>query len=421
MKRAILLFLLFLSLHASVFAQQQSSLSGKLVEQGTQVPVPNAAVSVFKALADQPFATVITDEMGNFKFRGLSAGTYRLRAGYMGFTTLTLADIVLGSDQEKSLGTLKLLSEQNTIGEVTITATKPIVEFGADGVTYNVDQSVLAEGSTATDILKNVPLVQVDVDGNASIAGKRNTRIFIDGKPSDYMTANITDLLNVLPSDAIEKIEVMTNPPAKYSADGEGIINVVLKKGYKIGFNGNVGVTAGIRGNANTNANASYRGKNWSVNGSGAYRENIGRNTNRSYRQNFFPDTSFYYNQLSQGRNLGSGVNFRTGFDWDITPKQNLRVSANINTNNSDNSSGTDFFYLDENQVQSRVRNQQNTTDGNSRNFNFNADYRLNIDTAGGKLTLGLTVNNSRNNYFTFEISEFNCNYRTVSAHRSHD
>lgn len=132
------------------------------------------------------------------------------------------------------MGTLKLSSEQNNLSEVTITAEKPVIEFAADMITYNVDKSILAEGSTATDILKNVPMVQVDIDGKATIAGKRSTRIFIDGKPSDYMTSNIADLLNVLPSDAIEKIEVMTNPPARYSGDGEGIINIVMKKGLQL-------------------------------------------------------------------------------------------------------------------------------------------------------------------------------------------
>ncbi|RYE37529.1 MAG: TonB-dependent receptor, partial [Sphingobacteriales bacterium] len=215
-----------------LFAADKGTLTGKVVDGTTGQSVPSAIVALFAGISEQAYLTTITDENGLFKFNALKPGLYRLRIGFIGFVTINIADIQIdGKLPEKNLGTIKLTSDQTTLGEVNIVATKPTVEFGADGITYNVDQSVLSEGSTATDILKNVPMVQVDVDGNATIAGKRNTRIFIDGKPSDYMTSNITDLLNVLPSDAIEKIEVLTNPPAKYSADGEGIINVVLKKG----------------------------------------------------------------------------------------------------------------------------------------------------------------------------------------------
>ncbi|MGF1926015.1 MAG: outer membrane beta-barrel protein, partial [Bacteroidia bacterium] len=296
-----------------------------------------------------------------------------------------------------------LSSEASTLSEVVITAQKPVVEFGADVITYNVGSSILAEGSTATDILKNVPMVQVDIDGNATIAGKRSTRIFIDGKPSEYMTSNIADLLNVLPSDAIEKIEVMTNPPSKFSGDGEGILNIVMKKGFKVGFNGNVGVTAGLQGNTNSNANASYKGKNYSFNGGGAFRQNIGKSNSESYRTNFFPDTTFYNNQFNNNRNLGDGGNVRLGFDWDITPKQNLRLSTNYNVSSNDNRAGNDFYFINEELREVRLRNQLTLGEGSSNNFVFNTDYNLKLDTSGGTLTMGLTVNtNSNNSYRTF-------------------
>src|SRR5690606_35622300 len=106
-------------------------------------------------------------------------GIYKLKASYVGYAPLILSDVALTKKEpDKDLGTLKLSSDQNNLAEVTITATKPPIEFGADMITYNVDQSILAEGSTATDLLKNVPMVQIDIDGNATIAGKRSTRLF---------------------------------------------------------------------------------------------------------------------------------------------------------------------------------------------------------------------------------------------------
>ncbi len=211
------------------------------------------------------------------------------------------------------------------------------------------------------------------------------------------MTSNISDLLNVLPSDAIEKIEVMTNPPSKYSGDGEGIINIVMKKGFKIGFNGNVGVTSGIQGNANANSNVSYKSSTYSLNASAAYRRNVNKNTNTSFRENFFPDTAFYYDQHNGSRNVSSGGNYRAGLDWDITPKQNLRLSTNFNTNSSNNNSDNLFNYLNEDRTLTRIRDQVNSGNGSSRNVVFNADYGFQVDTSGQKLTMGITFNSSGN------------------------
>ena len=386
---------------------EKGIIQGKVVEEVGGLVVSFAGVALYESASEQALFTTQTDENGYFKFINLKPGIYKVKVSYVGFTILFVNNIILTEkDFDKNLGSLKLSNESSTLSEVVITAQKPVVEFGADVITYNVGSSILAEGSTATDVLKNVPMVQVDIDGNATIAGKRSTRIFINGKPSDYMTSNIADLLNVLPSDAIEKIEVMTNPPSKFSGDGEGILNIVLRKDFKVGFNGSIGVTAGLQGNSNTNAYASYKGKNYSLNGSGAFRTNIGKSNSESYRTNFFPDTTFYNNQFNDTRNLGDGGNARLGFDWDITPKQSLRLSTNYNLSSNDNRSATDFYFINEELKEVRLRNQQNLGNGNSNNFVFNADYNLKTDTSGGTLTMGLTLNtNSNNSYRTFNRS----------------
>jgi hypothetical protein len=377
----------------------KGSLSGKVVDELDGLSIPSAIVSIYLANAEQPLFTTPTDENGNFKFDALDFGIYKLKVSYVGYAPLILSDIILNKkESDKDLGTLKLGSDQNNLAEVTITASKPAIEFGADMITYNVDQSILAEGSTATDLLKNVPMVQIDIDGNATIAGKRSTRLFIDGKPSDYMTSNIADLLNVLPSEAVEKIEVMTNPPARYSGDGEGIINIVMKKGFKLGFNGSLGATAGLQENTNVNANAAYKGNKYSVNGSATYRQSVRVTTNNSLRTNFRPDTTFYYDQYNDNQSVGSGGNLRGGLNWDITPTQSLRVSANMNINNSESDAFQDFHYLDEQRIQTRLRNQLNTYDGRSNSFVFNADYSVRIDTSGAKLEIGLSVNGNTSN-----------------------
>lgn len=401
MKRIICCCIFILTLHLYSFAQNTNNgiIRGKVVEQEGGLPIPFAVVAISENNAEQPLFTFQTDENGLFKFTNLKPGTYKLKVSYVSYTPLIINEIaIIAANPDKNLGLLKLASGQNNLNEVVITQDKPVIEIGADVITYNVGSSILAEGSTATDLLKEVPMVQVDIDGNATIAGKRSTRVFIDGKPSDYMTSNIADLLNVLPSDAIEKIEVMTNPPAKYSADGEGIINIVMKKGFKVGFNGNIGISAGLQGNTNANANASYKGQNYNLSLGGAYRKNVGKSNSESYRTNFFPDTTFYYNQFNQANSKSDGGNFRTSLDWDITKQQNLRVTASFNLNNGDNESGNDFYYISEENITKRLRNQINTGNTNSNNFVFNTDYNFKLDTVGSKLSAGITVGTNSNN-----------------------
>ncbi|MCX2474256.1 outer membrane beta-barrel protein [Pedobacter sp. MC2016-05] len=410
--------LTFLILFSGVmaFAAEKGTISGKVVEEVGGLSIPSAIISVYLGDAEQPLITSTSDDDGFFSIKNLKSGNYRIKISFVGYAPLVVNGIILtDKDFDKNLGSLKLSSEQNALQEVTITVQKPAIEFGADGVTYNVGSTLLAEGSTATDVLKNVPMVQVDIDGNATIAGKKSTRVFIDGKPSDYMTSNIADLLNVLPSDAIEKIAVLTNPPAKYSGDGEGIINIVMKKGFKVGFNGNIGIAVGVQGNGNANTNASYRGKNYAINGSAAYRYNVGKGENNSYRENFFPDTTFYYDQSGANKSKSRGANFRLGFDWDITPKQNIRLSTNYNDNTSSSNSANDLRYLSEQLIEKRLRNQANTGDGNSNNVVINADYKLQTDTSGGNLSIGLTFNNNGSS----DLRAYNTSYLPIGISRA--
>lgn len=394
--KALFISFSLLLLTARLCAADKGIISGKVVEQVGALPIPSAVVAVYTVGSEQPILTTPTDENGTFKIASLKYGVYRIKVSYIGFVPLVVDELILTEkDPEKRLGTLKLVADQTSLQEVTIAAEKPLIQYAADMMTYNVGQSILAEGSTASDILRNVPMVEVDLDGNASISGKRNTRIFIDGKPSDYMTSNIADLLSVLPSDAIEKIEVMTNPPARYSGDGEGIINIVLKKNFKIGLGGNAGGSVGLTGKTNVNANASYKAKNYSLNGGGAYQYNLRKTTNTNYRENFLTDTTFYQNNLNDFRDSGDGGNYRANFDWNITKKQNLHVSTNYN-NNSSNSVGGGYNYsLDEDQVEQSLRTTVNTGKIKRATFVMDADYELNIDTTGGRLTLGVTYNDN--------------------------
>jgi hypothetical protein len=405
-KLYVLLYLLGALCFNPVFAQSVPAgarISGKLVDANSGEVVDFATVALYKVGSDNMAKGTSSNDGGMFNLYSVPFGSYSLRISFVGYEKLIVDHVELNeTHMVANLGTIRLKPSGNALNEVVISDKKPQVEYSADQITYNVSESLQAEGSVATDILKNVPMVNVDINGNATIAGKRNTRIFIDGKPSDYMTANITDLLNVLPSDAIEKIEVMTNPPVKYSADGEGIINIVLKKGYKVGLNGTFSLTGGSLGNYNINSYASYRTKTLSINSSYAFGESQNIGNSYSLRKNFFPDTLFYRNNYSGRDGNNFGHNFRTGANWDIDSTRNLRLSTNFSLNNAANASYTDYHFLDELSVESNLNKQNNSNRNNSFNYNIDADYTWKISKAGEQLEASATysANSSGNNRY---------------------
>ncbi|GAB3917731.1 outer membrane beta-barrel family protein [Mucilaginibacter boryungensis] len=374
------------------------------MDANTGEAVDFATVGLYKVGSDIAAKGTSSNDGGIFNFYNVPFGSYSLRISFVGYDKQIIDRVeVSATHMVANLGTIRLKpSVGNALAEVVISDKKPQIEYSADQITYNVGESLQAEGSVATDILKNVPMVNVDINGNATIAGKRNTRIFIDGKPSDYMTANITDLLNILPSDAIDKIEVMTNPPVKYSADGEGIINIVLKKGYKVGLNGTISMTGGTLGNYNINSYASYRTKTLSLNSSYAFGESQNIGDSYSLRKNFFPDTLFYRNNFSNRDGHNFGHNFRTGMNWDIDSTRNLRFTSNFNFNKSSAESFTDYHYLDELAIESNLNKQNNSSHNNSFNYALTADYSWKITKDGEQLEASAlySANTSGNNRY---------------------
>jgi outer membrane receptor protein involved in Fe transport len=172
-------------------------------------------------------------------------------------------DSVSISDLAKTIafGNIKMKTAKgNILNEVTVTAPKTTMQLGIDKKVFSVDQSIVSEGGSATDLLQNVPSVQTDSDGNVSLRGSSGVRVLIDGKPSLIGGGNVAQILQSIPASSIESVELITNPSAKYDAEGQsGIINIVLKKNKKLGFNGSLALTAGNRENYNANTSLSFQ------------------------------------------------------------------------------------------------------------------------------------------------------------------
>lgn len=339
MKKIIISFALLLVAMTTVFAQMPKTgkgsaamnigrLYGKVVETAGKPPIAYASVTVLKNVGgrDSLVGGALTEEKGDFNITGLPMGPLTVKVSFVGYKDFTKIVRVMPPDNvEQDLGDIKLASDAKVLGEVEIKAEKVSTQISLEKKVYNVEKNITATGGTAEDVLKSVPSVSVDVDGNPKLRD-RATTIYVDGKPT-LMS------LTQIPSDQIESVEVISNPSAKYEASTTGgILNIVLKKNRKPGYNGMIGLGAGSQGRYNgmLNLNA-HEGK---FNVTGFYNINSSQS----------PSTG-YVNLINKNPLDGSVINYfnqNTGVTFDnVFQIGRLGVDYAVNNRNTVSLTGT--------------------------------------------------------------------------------
>lgn len=312
---------------------------GKIVDVANNKGIDAASVQLMQSRRDSAtgkqrdvsVAGQLTTSKGNFSLENLPVrGTFRLLITAIGYTPI---DTTVGFNLQggassadaldKDLGNIKMTADVQQLSEVKVVASKPMFQMGVDRKIFNVDKNIVTTGQTATEIMKNVPGVNVDIDGNVTLRNASPT-IFVDGRPT-------TMTLDQLPADAIESVEIITNPSARFDASGgtAGILNVILKKNRKAGYNGNI--RAGIDSRARVNLGGDINIKQGKVNFFAGLnfnqRKSIGEGN--TYRENIYADKSgnTILNQSSNSTNKGQFIFGRVGFDYFMDNRNTLTVS----------------------------------------------------------------------------------------------
>jgi len=234
------------------------SVTGTIIDQETKQPLEYATI-IFSPIKGKKITGGITDANGNFSIE-VRKGAYNISIEYISFVTKTLKTRTI--NKAINLGIIALQADAEMLDAVEIIAEKSTVEIRLDKKIYNVGKDMTVKGGSASDVLDNVPSVTVDVEGAVSLRGNENVRILINGKPSGLVGLSGTDALRQLPADAIQKVEVITSPSARYAAEGTaGIINIILRKGKALGFNGSASITTGNPTQLSGSVNLNYRTK----------------------------------------------------------------------------------------------------------------------------------------------------------------
>ncbi len=326
------LFILIVPFYTTAQNNSKGEITGKVIDAGDKTPVDYATVSIFKQGATTAFNGASTDEKGNFVIDHVPPGDYKLNIDFIGYQRKTIDHLVV-SNGSISLGTIVLTSSQKQLATVNIQAKAPTVENKIDKMVYNPANDLTAQGGVALDVLKKVPQVSVDIDGNVELQGNSNIRFLINGKPSSVFGASLTDALQAIPASQIKSIEVITSPGAKYDAEGTGgIINIILKSNNVQGVNGSVNLSAGTRlenGSFNLNAKKGNFGVNAFFSGNEQLNTTTLTRTNRNSTDSLGNITTLAQNGSSAFKRSGYQSGF--SFDWNITQKDELTGSIGFN------------------------------------------------------------------------------------------
>ncbi len=323
--KKLLLWLLCISGLQSFAQQPQTfSLSGKVLEEKSRQPLANTGVVMLDPLNGKMIKSTLTDANGNFKL-SFEPGRYTLKIAFISFKAYNLANQLL--DKDTDLGTVLLREDVKLLKAVSVVGEKSSVELNLDKKVFNVGQDLASKGGTASDILNNVPSVSVDANGAVSLRGNSGVRVLINGKPSTLLNNNG---LAQLPAGNVEKVEVITNPSARYEAQGgAGIINIVLKKNQTTGLNGSLQATAGDPANYAGNLNMSYKTEKFNL------FANIGYRYRNQYGDGSIMQTTLQNGQANQLRQVwGIGrnddlYNVYLGVDYYINEKNTITGSYN--------------------------------------------------------------------------------------------
>lgn len=322
------LFLLLIGSNFTVYGQSRGSISGKVSVMSSKLPMEFVNILLKSAKDSTVIVHEVTDQKGAFSLKNVPVGKYFLQVSFIGFDEVKTPIFLL---EESRVFPIFMDDSKHTLNEVQVSAKKAIFSNSIDRKVYQVDMDLLAKSGSASEVLQNVPLVQVDIDGNVSLRNSTAT-ILINGKVSPLMGKNAAAVLQQLPANSIEKIEVITNPSAKYKPDGTGgIINIVLKKTTKRGWNGNLTGNVGNRERYNASSSFSYNPGRINVFGSYSIRQDDRIRTTISNRTQKDPKTNAlnsYQDQLESKTRPFSNI-AALGFDYTIDDQNSFGLSGN--------------------------------------------------------------------------------------------
>jgi iron complex outermembrane receptor protein len=414
-----MLLLSALIITQNMFAQQKSAaiISGTVVD-AQQKPLDYTTVSLLKAKDSSLVKGALTDAKGLYKFSNVVTGKYLVSITMVGFQKSFSKPFTLET-KDISVETIVLQQGSRELKGISVVAQKPLIEHKIDRTVLNVENSVLAAGNTALEILQKAPGVTLDKDDNISLKGKQGVTVMIDGKLTYLSSAQLATLLRSTDGNSIQSIEIITNPSAKYDASGNsGIINIKMKKNKSVGTNGSIILAGGYGAYPRTSESVTLNHKEGKFNFFGSYNHGdrkrynnlnidrvVGSGNNTTYfsQKTFMPETNYYNN-------------YRFGTDYDITKKHTIGFLVNGYFNGDKNDNVATTLIGAREGVTDSLQKTYSDLHQTYKNFAFNLNDRLQLDTAGQELAIDLDYSKFNNN----NIAQYNTDFFLSDGQTQH-
>ena len=401
MKLIRLSFFLIIFLSGVSYSQNSSQgegmIMGRIVNSINDKPMEYVTVRLFLEKDSSLIGGIYSDSEGKFLFDKLVLGTYYLKFSFAGFLAKRSESLTITSNLKMlNLGTISMeLNKTLEIGQVDVVGQASILNAGIDKKVYNVAEDMSVKGGTANDVLKNIPSVDLDQDGRIMLRGDGAVTVLIDGRPSSLSGGNGKTMLDALPAGSIERIEIVTNPSAKYDPDGtSGIINIVLKKNKLKGFNGLLNANLGSGnfkgGNvADGGFSLSYRNSFFNIYGSYNGRYLDGYRNNTSYiRQTFINDSISILDQNRTGTDLNAGNTARFGVDFTLKNRRSISFSSTGSNGRRDRTGDLWNGVKDSNEALLSLGRRESYDPSQQHNYDFNANFKQDFKDSRGSFVL---------------------------------
>ncbi len=383
-------------------------ITGVVQDSTNNQGVEFATVAVLDAITRKPINGDVCDDKGKFTLSKIPAGNYIISISFIGYTTKMIKVQLINSRSEVDLGNIILSPTAKMLRAVEIIGQRPLIEEKVDRTVYNAENDATAKGGDATDVLRRVPLLTVDLDGNVSLRGNQNIKVLVNNKPSTITASSISDALKQIPADQIKTVEVITSPSARYDAEGSaGIINIILKKNNLEGLSLNVNSSAGYRG-TNLGLNGSYRkGKlGLSLGGHGRSQYNTpGKFYNNQTTFNTTTGDTTQNIQNASTRNQNLFGNYTLGMDYDLDKNNSLVGSVRFGVRNGhvyqDNLVTQSFINTSENPNGQSTKNINSLSNSNSVDASLNYTHLFAKKNREFNLLTLYSQNNGNNNFVT--------------------
>jgi len=417
MKILVTIFLL-ISCYCNLSAQNESGfINGTVIDKKTGQPIEYASVQLTAASNKIVIKTAISSKKGNFHLDSIAMGTYYLKVNYMGLIAPQQTVSLTVNKSTIALGNIYMEISSNRLEEVSVTSKKNMLSSTVGKKVYNTSQDIMAQSGSASDILRNVPSVEVDIDGNISLRGSGELMVLVNGRPSPLMGKNRAEVLQQIPANTIDRIEVITNPSAKYRPDGTaGMINIVMKKNVKAGFNGNVTGNIGNKERANGSITLNYKTSKLNTFVTYSIRQderNRFGNTYRKFVDSISGATTGFYNEnyWSKARPLSHLL--RGGFDYTINKMNSIGFSGSYLKTSLNRSDLYERTFFDKNMQNTQRLDRTRFAPAVENEKELTAFWQHNYNKEGKELRLEFTASsqsevekNFYNNQYIFPIKQ---------------